>query len=58
MLKRGRAPKPPEEKSVRLNFTIYPDLYARLKAYMEEEERTISYCIQKALDVWLKGKGY
>ena len=56
--KRGRKPKDPEEKSVRLNFTIPPELYERLKAYMIEEERTVSYCIKKALDIWLKGKGY
>ena len=58
MLKRGRQPKPKEEKSVRLNFTITPELNERMEKYRKEEERTISYCVQKALDLWLKGKGY
>lgn len=58
MLKRGRQPKPEEEKSVRLNFTITPELNERMEKYRKEEERTISYCVQKALDLWLKGKGY
>ena len=57
-LKRGRAPKPEAEKSVRLNFTISPELHKRMEKYRKEEERTISYCVQKALDIWLKGKGY
>ena len=56
--KRGRQPKPKEEKSVRLNFSIPPELNARMEKYRIEEERSISYCIQKALDIWLKGKGY
>ena len=57
-LKRGRQPKAPEEKSIRLNFSIPPELYERMEKYRKEEERTISYCVQKALDIWLKGKGY
>jgi metal-responsive CopG/Arc/MetJ family transcriptional regulator len=34
------------------------DLVERLEKYMTEEDRNRSWCIQKALDEWLKKKGY
>ena len=42
----------------RVNVSIPPSLLKRLDKYMKEEDRNRSWCIQKALDEWLKKKGY
>lgn len=42
----------------RLNITITKDLMERLEKFCEEDERAKSWVIQKALEVWLDGKGY
>lgn len=40
------------------NITLPPSIQERLEKYMQDEERPRSWCIQKALDEWLKKKGY
>ena len=40
------------------NISLPPSLDQRLEKYREEEERPRSWVIQKALDEWLKKKGY
>ena len=40
------------------NVTLPPSIQERLEKYMADEERPRSWCIQKALDEWLKKKGY
>lgn len=47
-----------EEGFVRHNITILPSLNERLNKYMEQEERPRSWTIQKALDEFLKERGY
>lgn len=42
----------------KFNVTLPPSIIERLEKYMEDEERPQSWCIQKALDEWLKNKGY
>ena len=42
----------------KFNITLPPSIIKRLEEYMEKEERPRSWCIQKALDEWLKEKGY
>lgn len=42
----------------RVNVTLPPSLMKRLDKYMKTEDRPRSWCIQKALDEWLKDKGY
>lgn len=39
-------------------YTCPPDLYARLCKFCDDEERAHSWVIQKALDKWLKERGY
>lgn len=34
------------------------DLVERLKKYQQEQDRNRSWCIQRALDEWLKKQGY
>lgn len=40
------------------HISLPNSLIERLEKYMAEEERPRSWCIQKALDDWLKKKGY
>ena len=49
--------KSDEDKYVRINVTMPPELQDRLIMYCQEEERTMSWCVQKALDEWLEKKG-
>lgn len=42
----------------KFQITLPPSIVERLEKYMKDEERPRSWCIQKALDLWLKEKGY
>ena len=57
--KGGRGLKGIDEPGyVRYQITLPPSVSERLEKYVEEEERARSWCIQKALDQWLKERGY
>ena len=43
---------------VRVNVTLPPSLLKRLDKFMKAEDRPRSWVIQKAVDEWLKHKGY
>lgn len=47
-----------EEGYIRYNISVPPSLSERLEKYREDEERPRSWIIQKALDEWLKKRGY
>ena len=47
-----------EEGFERFNITLPPSIAERLEKYRKDEERPRSWVIQKALDEWLKKKGY
>lgn len=47
-----------EEGYVRYNISLPPSLSERLEKYRADEERPRSWIIQKALDEWLKERGY
>lgn len=40
------------------HYTAPPELIERLEKFCLDEERAKSWVIQKALDMWLKQKGY
>ena len=42
----------------RLNITMPPSILSRLDSFCQEEERSRSWVIHKAVDEWLKKKGY
>ena len=46
------------QKYINERYTCPPDIHARLVKYCEDEERAKSWVIQKALDAWLKERGY
>ena len=56
----GRPPygSPPKERVMRVNFSLAPSINDRLNKFCEDEERARSWAVQKALDAWLKEKGY
>jgi hypothetical protein len=57
--RRGIEGDPAEEGLyIRVNVSMPPSLIKRLDKYMKAEDRPRSWCIQKAVDEWLKNKGY
>lgn len=56
---RGVEGDPSEEGLyLRVNISVPPSLIKRLDRYMKDEDRNRSWCIQKAVDEWLKKQGY
>ena len=49
--------KSDEDKYVRINVTMPPELQDRLVRYCQAEERTMSWVIDKALREWLRERG-
>ena len=47
-----------EEGFQRYNISLPPSIAERLEKYRKDEDRPRSWVIQKALDEWLKKKGY
>lgn len=55
----GRSLRGIEESGyVRYQISLPPSLSERLQKYVADEERPKSWVVQKALDEWLKKKGY
>ena len=55
----GRSLRGIEESGFeKFQITLPPSIVERLEKFMADEERPRSWCIQKALDMWLKEKGY
>ncbi len=55
----GRSLRGVEESGYeRYQITLPPSIVERLDKYMQDEERPRSWVIQKALDEWLKKRGY
>lgn len=50
--------KEAHDKYVKTAVSMPPELYKRLEKFCNDDERPLSWCIQKALDMWLKEKGY
>jgi predicted transcriptional regulator len=58
-IKGGRSLRGVEEEGFQLfNITLPPSIIERLEKFMRDEERPRSWTIQKALDEWLKKRGY
>lgn len=58
--RRGRPPlgSPNPNLAVKFSTSLPPDIYERLDRYCKAEERDKSYALKKALDPWLKERGY
>ena len=55
---RGRPRMGEDRKFKKFSTSLPPDIYARLEKYCEDDEREKSWVIKKAVDIWLKDKGY
>lgn len=55
---RPRFGSPPKEKTVTIGIAMLPSLVERLDKYCEEDERSRSWAVTKAVSSWLEGKGY
>lgn len=53
----ARPTKPDGQKAVKQSVSFDPELLARVMKYCQREERTISWCVRKALEQWLQDKG-
>ena len=53
----ARPRKSPEEKNVRLNISIPPELEQRLIKYCQQEERSMSWVAKKAIEAYLDERG-
>ena len=55
----GRSLRGIEEQGFeRVQITLPPSIMERLEKYRKDEERPRSWVIQRALDEWLKERGY
>lgn len=55
----GRSLRGIEEQGYeRFNISLPPSIVERLEKYRTDEDRPRSWVIQRALDEWLKKKGY
>ena len=55
----GRSLKGIEESGyTKYNITLPPSIIERLEKFMQEEDRGRSWTIQKALDEYLRKRGY
>lgn len=55
----GRSLRNIEEQGFeRFNISLPPSIIERLKKFMEDEDRGRSWTIQRALDEYLKARGY
>lgn len=50
--------KKEEDKHIKQSMSFPPELHKRLIKYCQDDERTMSWAVQKALDQWLKDSGY
>lgn len=53
-----KPPKEGKEPNLRSSFSIRPELYDRVLKYCGEEERSLSWLVNKALEMFLTSKGY
>lgn len=53
----ARPKKLNSEKAVKQSVSFAPEQLDRVLKYCQREERSISWCVRKALDMWLEDKG-
>lgn len=50
----ARPRKPDSEKAIKQSVSFTPEQLDRVIKYCQREERSISWCVRKALDQWLE----
>lgn len=49
----GRPPKKEEDKYVKMSISFEPGQLATLFTYCQRNDRSLSWCVRKALEMWL-----
>lgn len=49
--------KPDGQKAIKQSVSFDPEQMERIKKYCSREERSVSWCVRKAMDQWLEDKG-
>lgn len=52
-----RPKKPDNQKAIKQSVSFDPEQMERIKKYCYREERSVSWCVRKAMDQWLEDKG-
>lgn len=52
-----RPKKPDGQKAIKQSVSFDPEQMERIKKYCLREERSVSWCVRKAMDQWLEDKG-
>ena len=52
-----RPKKPDSQKAIKQSVSFDPEQMERIKKYCSREERSVSWCVRKAMDQWLEDKG-
>lgn len=52
-----RPKKPDGQKAIKQSVSFDPEQMERIKKYCSREERSVSWCVRKAMDQWLEDKG-
>lgn len=50
--------QPHPEPCARMSIAISQEVFDRLEKYCTDDERSKSWCVEKALKMWLESKGY
>lgn len=53
----ARPRKEESQKAVRQSVSFDPEQFQRLQEYCTRKERSVSWCVRKAMEQWLKDKG-
>ena len=53
----ARPKKPDNQKAIKQSVSFDPEQMERIKKYCLREERSVSWCVRKAMDQWLEDKG-
>lgn len=53
----ARPRKEESQKAVRQSVSFDPEQFQHLQEYCTREERSVGWCVRKAMEQWLKDKG-
>ena len=54
----AREKRPEEEHCQKVSISFEPKQFEQLLDYCQKEERSMAWCIRKALTAWLAERGY
>ena len=55
---RPRFGQPRQEPCAKMSIAVTQEVFDRLEKFCADDERSKSWCVEKALRMWLESKGY